>query len=132
MPRSPNTHISFDADDLEDCERAVAELQLVICNMYGAAEARRIFVNATLSKRKVKQDKNDFLLAMYLLHSTRYGWSVKRCARDFAETNKGLPREWRMGPSGSTSVDTMEKQLRRGIKRMDKDPGYRRSLWLGH
>ena len=124
MPRPPNTHISFDADDLRDCERAISELKGIILNMYGASEARRLFANATPSRRKVKEDKNAFLLANYLHYSTRYGWSLKRCAKDFAETNKRLPREWRLGPAGSTSPEAMEKQLRREIKRMGKDSGY--------
>jgi hypothetical protein len=117
MPRSPNTHISFDADDLDDCERAVVKLREVIWHVYGAAAARRLFAQATLSRRKVKEDKNDLLLAEYLHYSTRFGWSVKRCAKYLAEQNGRLPREWQTGPSGSTSPETMEKQLRREIKR---------------
>jgi hypothetical protein len=125
MPRPPNTHISFDADDLKDCERAVGELQNIILNMYGASVARQLFEGATLPRRKVKADKNAFLLAGYLHHSRRYGWGVKRCAKYFAATNKRLPREWGFGPSGSTVPATMEKQLSRGIKRMNKDRSYR-------
>jgi hypothetical protein len=125
MPRAPNTHISFDADDPGDCKRAIGELKMVILKLYGAAAARGLFADATPSRREVKTDKNAFLLADYLFHSKSYGWSVKRCAKDFADTNKRLPREWRVGPSGSTSPDTMEKQLRRQIRRMDKDHGYR-------
>jgi hypothetical protein len=124
MPRAPNTHISFDADDIQDCKRAISELKMVILNMYGAAAARRLFADATPSRRGVKTDKNAFLLAEYLLHK-RYGGSVKRCAKDLAEANKRLPREWRYGPSGSTVPATMEKQLRRQIKRMGKDRAYR-------
>jgi hypothetical protein len=125
MPRAPNSHISFDADDPEDCKRAISELRTVILESYGAAAARGLFADATPTKREVKTDKNAFLLADFLLHSKRYGWSVNRCAKDFADTNKRLPREWRVGPSGSTSPDTMAKQLRRQIRRMDKDRGYR-------
>jgi hypothetical protein len=125
MPRAPNTHVSFYADDIEDCKRAISELKMVILKLYGAAAARRLFADATPSRRGVKTDKNAFLLAEYLRRYKHYGRSVKRCAKDLAEANRRLPREWRYGPSGSTVPATMEKQLRRQIKRMGKDRGYR-------
>ena len=63
MAREPNTHISFDSDDPEDCKQAVGELKDAIWTSFGAAAARGLFVDVTPSKREVKTDKNAFLLA---------------------------------------------------------------------
>jgi hypothetical protein len=41
MPRAPNSHISFDADDPEDCKRAISELRTVILKLYGAVGFHR-------------------------------------------------------------------------------------------
>jgi len=119
------SHISFDPDDPDDCKRAIDELKEVIWTSYGAAAVRGLFADATPSRREVKADKSAFLLADYLHDHKLHGWGVKRCAKDFANTNKRLPREWRVGPSGSTDPGAMEKQLSRLIKRMGKDRAYR-------
>lgn len=130
----PNEVIFFDADDPNDCERAVYELRDIIRLMYGAATVRQLFEGATPSKEEVRTDKSTYLLALYLWWSTRFGWSVERCAREIATTNtdlsrnKGLPRDRWLGPAGSTSKKTIEKLLRRGIKQMSKDPHYRKNV----
>jgi hypothetical protein len=53
------------------------------------------------------------------------GLSVKRCAAMLAKENKSLARDARYGPSGTTSAETMEKQIRREKGRMTKDALYR-------
>jgi hypothetical protein len=115
--------ISFNADDLADCRRAIGELKSIIWQNHGAAQVRRLFADAVLSKQTVRVHKNVELMASYIFHSER-GLSTKQCAKLLAEQNKSL-RDRRHGPSGTTSPETMEKQIRREKKKMAKDRDYR-------
>jgi hypothetical protein len=123
--------ISFDPGKLADCERALHELQTIIWDHHGVAAVRRLFADAVPSKRNVKNHKNAELMAEYINHSRR-GLNVRQCAKLLAEHNK-LLRDRRHGPSGTTSLETMEKHIRREKKRMAKDPDYREySEWLAN
>jgi hypothetical protein len=120
--------ISFDARNLADCERAVGELQTIIWDSHGVAVVRRLFADAVPSKRNVKNHKNAELMAEYLKYSNR-GLNVRQCAKLLVEQNK-LLRDRRHGPSGTTSLETMEKHIRREKKRMAKDDDYREYVEL--
>jgi hypothetical protein len=123
--------ISFDPRNLEDCERAIVELQTIIWQSHGAATVRRLFAGAVPSKQNVKNHKNAELMGDYLHCSDRHGTSVGQYAKMIAEQNKSLPRDLRRGPSGSTSPETLEKHIRREKKRMAQDPSYREyAEWL--
>jgi hypothetical protein len=123
--------ISFDLDNLEDCQRAVRDLKHIIWDQHGVATVRRLFADAVPSKQNVKNHKNAELMGDYLHHSESYRFSVRQCAKMFAEQNKLLPRDQRRGPSGTTSPETLEKHIRREKKRMAKDPSYREyAEWL--
>jgi hypothetical protein len=109
--------ISFDADDREDCVRALIKIQGVLENAYGMKQVGRWLARLTPTQRDIKFSKNFQLMDEYI----RSGLSVKRYAKKLAEKNGSLPRGQRHGPTGSTSPDTLEKQIRRLRKSMPKD-----------
>jgi hypothetical protein len=113
-------NISFDLDDIADCEKAAAEISILIELRHGPAAARRLFLSHTKSPRQLQKDANLRLMVAYMGGQI----SAKQCARELAEKNKSLPRDHRYG-GGSVSPEALEKQIRREKKRMERDGFYR-------
>jgi hypothetical protein len=116
--------IRFDPSDLADCERAAEYLWSAIAADHGDVTADRIFSCYALSKSAVKMSKNIDLLIMYLESQL----PPPEFARKLAATNKRLPVEERVGPSGSTNPTTIVRQINRQITKMNKDHQLRVSV----
>jgi hypothetical protein len=109
-------YISFDPRNLEDYRYAIRQLRMAILLHHGPDTLRRLLKEETPStKRAVQEARNDRLLAVYF----RSRLSIRKCAAKLAEKNKSLPPEYRFGPTGSTSAETLEKQISRQMKKMN-------------
>lgn len=125
-------HIVFDPSDLEDCKRALDEMVHMISGSHGPTQAQLLFSKAAVTKRFIKKNRNVSLLIKHM----NSGLSMNQSAVKIAEANelsrrKGRgPDDW-YGPNGSTSPKTVEKQIDREMKRMARDPRYRKAVeWL--
>src|SRR5262249_21661573 len=88
----------------------------------GTADARRIFTSIS-APRTPKQERvlrNRELLSHY--DTMMPEPNIQKLARQFAEANKTLPIERRYGPRGTTDPLTMDKHIRRLIKRYRAKP----------
>jgi len=112
--------ITFDAFDLQDCIDAVTSLVAAVVMHHGAAVTAKIFSVVIGSKRKQQARINRDLLFAY----RKSGLSVKKFAAFIAEENNRLSPLYRYGPSGSKSPETLDRHLRRLLK---KNPKYRKS-----
>jgi len=117
--------ICLHPQNLERCRGAIHKLHDAIAVTHGLAVAKRLFADEVpLNGRNLQKAKNDRLLAEYI----RSGLSIKRCAAMLAEKNRTLPTARRHGPNGTTSAETLDKQIRRQKKLMDQDNRYRRYI----
>jgi hypothetical protein len=82
----------------------------------GVDGARLVFAHFAKRppKKLVRQIADSELLGRYYLMEKP---NVQKLAEQLAEENKKLPREKRKGPRGSTRSPTIDKYLRRLIKR---------------
>jgi hypothetical protein len=117
--------INLEPRDLERCRGVIRKLLDAIAVNHGLAVAQRLFAEEVpLNGRNLQKAKNDRLLAEYV----RSGLSIKRCAAVLAEKNGTLPAARRHGPNGTTNAETLDKQIRRQKKLMDRDPRYQKYI----
>jgi len=112
--------ISFDPNNLVDCEKTADQIGFILRKYHGDAVMTRIFLAAIPSKRHLQKHANLRLMVNY----KRSKLSAKQFAKTLAEKNKSLPLDRRRG-GGSTNAETLEKQIRREKKRMQRDEHYR-------
>jgi cobalamin biosynthesis protein CobD/CbiB len=120
-----NATISFNPDDPEDCKRAVTEMRRILWGHLGPAQVRRLFSEATPSRRVIGVNSNVDLMATYVAFRKVSKISVEKFAAYCAKVNETLSRDDRVGPRGSTNREALEKQIRREKKRAAKHPVYR-------
>jgi hypothetical protein len=104
----------------DGCFWAAITLFSAIKERHGATEAERIFrtLGAPSGRYRKKLRDNMLLTFLELLHQ-HHGFNRQQAARFIAEYNAKLRKEGRkddcLGPTGSTSEETMRKELGRLI-----------------
>ena len=78
----------------------------------GLADARRIFKEIA-GPPTPKQRAGWKNLELVMRYDCMTQPNVLRLARELAEENRNLPQELRHGPTGSTDLTVLEKQIRR-------------------
>jgi hypothetical protein len=106
---------------IDGCFGAAVWLFSAIEKRHGTAQAERIFRTlGAPSPGHRRKLRDNMLLTMYdILKGQNPRWTVHRCAREIAARNARLPREDRLGPSGSKSGDTIRVHLHLLIKQRD-------------
>jgi hypothetical protein len=93
----------------------------------GLEDARRIFKEIA-GPPTAKQRRGWKNLELLILYDSKarpnVRPNVRRLARELAEKNCNLPRELRHGPTGSTDVLVLDKQIRRLVTRRRKLRGH--------
>jgi hypothetical protein len=114
--------IEMDAEDIEECRWAAFLLYTTILGVHGRGMANEIFSQQVMTKRQIKKQKNYRLrkIALRFLKDPQ-SQSVEKVAARLVEINKSRPPEVRYGPTGTTSVATMAKQIGRLLKANDPD-----------
>jgi hypothetical protein len=119
----PKPHvIEFDVEDLAQCNLVAQDLYEMIEQEHGPIIAQGVFSNVTPTKRRLAFNKNVRLMVAFRKHEQL---GVQQAATKLAEENKGLPRERRYGPTGTTSSPTMAKQIHRLLELMRTDVYFR-------
>jgi hypothetical protein len=112
--------VTFNPCDTEDCGRALVGIMAAMCASIGPALACSLFSHVLGSGRKQQEMKNIELLQVYV----GSGLNVKKFAAWAAKKNESRIPLARLGPTGSTDPQTLEKQIRR----LKNDPKYRECI----
>ena len=89
----------------------------------GKADARRIFKEIA-GPPTAKQRAGWKNLQLITLYDCMKRPNVRRLARELAKENRNLPRKLRHGPTGSTNLLVLDKQIRRLVARRRELRGY--------
>ena len=89
----------------------------------GLADARRIFKEIA-GPPTAKQRAGWKNLQLITLYDCMKRPNVRRLARELAKENRNLPRKLRHGPTGSTNLLVLDKQIRRLVARRRELRGY--------
>jgi hypothetical protein len=104
--------------------KEAAQLFRSIAERLSEDEAKQIFLNMMLPRNKQRDSKErerKFQNRLCLFYYDGPGEkSVARAARIIARINEESAREYRVGPRGSRSVETIEKHLRRLLAQRQK------------
>jgi hypothetical protein len=127
MSSNSKIRIEFDVSDIKDCEAAVRHIVSAIRHEYGEEFLWKLFSQFFPPKSVLRKSKNVQLMVRYV----ESGLSMEKCAAMLAEENNSLPRDKRQwGPKGTTSAETMKRQIKRQKDLMARHPDYRRYVEL--
>ena len=101
-----------DLKNIEACQDAARVLQGCIHAYHGEETADKVLAKARLSKQQMKENRNIRLLyeAQKILER---GASIEQAAIEIARRNGNLPKNERLGPSGSEEPSAIRMQITR-------------------